>query len=81
MIPSTLVDVRDSGSCRRESRWVFKIKAPVWITGPFLGCAPSNDVFSLAKVTIEMLTGMQVSEFLPNAAVDCAANCAEDLGS
>jgi hypothetical protein len=40
---------------------------------------PSSDVFSLAKVAIELLTGARVSALLPNAALDLPARISEML--
>ena len=34
---------------------------------------PASDIFSLAKVAIEMLTGVRVSVLLPDAALDLPA--------
>ena len=34
---------------------------------------PASDIFSLAKLAIEMLTGERVSVLLPNAALDLPA--------
>jgi serine/threonine protein kinase len=40
---------------------------------------PASDIFSLAKVTIELLTGARVSVLLPNAALDLPLQAAEML--
>jgi serine/threonine protein kinase len=40
---------------------------------------PASDIFSLAKVAIEMLAGVRVTALLPNAALDLPARMPEAL--
>jgi len=41
---------------------------------------PSSDIYSLAKVLIEMLTGQRLASLLPNASMDLPARVREVLG-
>ena len=42
---------------------------------------PSSDIYSLAKVAIEMLTGRRLSDLLPAASLDLPDRVRELLGS
>lgn len=41
----------------------------------------ASDIYSLAKVTVEMLTGQRLSDLLPDASLDLPARVAEHLGT
>lgn len=42
---------------------------------------PSSDIYSLAKVTVEMLTGRNIADLLPDATIDLPDRLREMLGT
>jgi serine/threonine protein kinase len=56
----------------------FDYMAPEQVIGY---AEPSSDIYSLAKVAIEMLTGRRLSELLPSASLDLPDRVRELLGS
>ena len=81
LIDFSIAIVRDPdasmhGLSRAEG--TFQYMAPEQILG-YVGA--SNDIYSLAKVTIEMLTGKRLSELLPDASLDLAERVHEFLAA
>jgi hypothetical protein len=79
LIDFSIAIVRDTdasmhGLSRAEG--TFQYMAPEQILG-YVGA--SNDIYSLAKVTLEMLTGKRLSELMPDASLDLAERVREFL--